>query len=230
MERLELEVNLREATGKSGARKLRAAGAIPAVVYGGGKESLALSVDERALGAVLRRGTNQIIDLKGGDGFNGRLVLLKDYQRDPLSRRVMHCDFYEVDTKQKIDVQVPIVVTGKSKGVEQQGGVLDVVQREVAVKCLPLAIPDSLTIDVSELDIGDALHISDLVLPEGVELMTDPGHTLVHVTAPRIEEEPEAEAEELAAEGVAVEGEAPAEGEGKPEEKAEAKSEGSAGD
>ena len=230
MERLELEVNLREARGKSGARKLRAAGAIPAVVYGGGKESLALSVDERALGAVLRRGTNQIIDLKGGDGFNGRLVLLKDYQRDPLSRRVMHCDFYEVDTKQKIDVQVPVVVTGKSKGVEQQGGVLDVVQREVAVKCLPLAIPDSLTIDVSELDIGDALHISDLVLPEGVELMTDPGHTLVHVTAPRIEEEPEAEAEELAAEGVAVEGEAPAEGEGKPEEKGEAKSEGSAGD
>jgi large subunit ribosomal protein L25 len=146
MERLELEVNLREATGKSGARKLRATGAVPAILYGGGKDSLALSVDERALGAVLRRGTNQIIDLKAGDGFDGRLVLLKDYQRDPLSRRVMHCDFYEVDTKQTIDVQVPVLVTGKSKGVEQQGGVLDVVQREVAVKCLPLSIPDSLSI------------------------------------------------------------------------------------
>jgi len=229
MERLELEVNLREANGKSGARKLRAAGAVPAVVYGGGKNSLALSVDERALGAVLRRGTNQIIDLVGGDGFSGRLVLLKDYQRDPLSRRVLHCDFYEVDTKQKIDVQVPVLVIGKSRGVEQQGGVLDVVQREVEVKCLPLSIPDSLTIDVSELEIGDARHISDLVLPEGVELMTDPGQTLVHVAAPRIEEEPAEEeeaAEGVAAEGEAAEGEAPADGEPKPE----AKSEGSAGD
>lgn len=220
MERLELEVNPRGVGGKSVVRKLRAQGAVPAIVYGAGKDSVPLAVDERALGAVLRRGTNQIIDLKGGDGFKA-LVLLKEYQRDPISRRVLHCDFYEVDTKQKVDVEIPVHVTGRPKGVEQQGGVLDVVLREVEVKCLPLSIPDSFEIDVSELEIGDALHVSDLVLPEGVDLITDPAQTLVHVAAPRVEEAPEEEAEAAAAEGEAraegAEGE-PAEGEAKSEE------------
>ena len=214
MERLQLEVNLRAERGKSAMRKLRAAGKVPAILYGGGqKEPQPLDVDERALSAVLRQGTNQIIDLRGGEGFDTRLVLLKDYQREPVSRRLLHCDFYAVDTEQKIDVQVPVQIVGKARGVEQEGGILDVVQREVHMKCLPLSIPESLTIDVSELDIGDALHVSDLAVPEGVDLVTDPAQTLVHVAAPRVEETPE-EDEEALVEGEVAEGEAPAGAEG----------------
>ena len=223
MDRLELEVNLREGRGKGAARKLRAAGAVPAIVYGARKEPISLSVDARALSAVLRRGTNQIIDLRPGEGFEGSLVLLKDTQRDPVTRRLLHCDFYAVDTEQTIDVAVPVHVEGRPTGVEL-GGILDVILREVEVKCLPLQIPDSLTID-SELMIGDALHVSDLTLPQGLELMTDPTQTLVHVAAPRVEEEPEEEEE------VAIEGEvAPAEGEAPTAEGEAPKREESAGD
>lgn len=207
MERLELEVSLRETTGKGAARKLRARGEVPAVVYGAGAKSVGLAVKEQGLAAVMRQGTNQILDLKGPKGFRNRLVLLKEAQRDPVSDRVLHCDFYAVDTAQKIDVVVPIQVEGKAPGVEV-GGILELVLREVAVRCLPLSIPGLLSIDVSNLEIGGARHVSDLELPEEVELTTDPSFTLVHVVAPRVEEEAAPEEEE---EAVAVEGEAPAE-------------------
>ena len=214
MERLELEVNVRETSGKGPARQLRARGAVPAVVYGGSVAAQSLEVQERQLAAVLRSGANRIIDLKGPDGFENRLVLLKEYQRDPVSQSLLHCDFYNVDTKQQIDVQVPIHIEGKAKGVEL-GGILEVVQREVLVKCLPLEIPDSLTLDVSDLDVGDALHVSDLVSPPGAEIANEPTQTVVHVVAPRVEEEPEVEGEEVEVEEGAVpaEGAAPAEGE-----------------
>jgi large subunit ribosomal protein L25 len=206
MARLELDVSVREGTGKGVARKLRAKGAIPAVVYGSGAETIALSVDESMLQAVVRQGSNQIIDLKGPSGFDGRLVLVKELQRHPVSRRLLHCDFYTVDTSQTIEVSIGVHVEGRPHGVEM-GGILEVVLREIEVRCLPLAIPERLDVDVSALDIGDALHVFDLALPEGVELISDPSQTLLHVVAPRVEEEP---AEE---EGEAVEGETPAEGE-----------------
>lgn len=231
MDRLELEVIVREAGKKSHARRLRAAGSVPAVVYGAGSETVSLSVEEPKLAAVLRQGTNQIIDLKGTRGFKNRLVLLKETQLDPVTDRILHCDFYTVDTKQRIDVQIPVHVEGRPHGVEM-GGILELVLREVDVKCLPLSIPDRVDIDVSNLDIGDALHVSDLVLPDDVELMTDTGLTLVHVVAPRVEEEPAEEEEEgeAAAEGEAAEGEA-AEGEAAkaPSEDAPKPEEGSGG-
>jgi large subunit ribosomal protein L25 len=223
MDRLELEVSVREAGNKGHARRLRASGAVPAVVYGSGSETVPLSVDEPKLAAVLRRGTNQIIDLKGPDGFKDRLVLLKETQLDPVTDRILHCDFFTVDTKQTIDVAVPVHVEGRAHGVEM-GGILELVLREIEVKCLPLAIPERLDIDVSNLDVGDALHVSDLVFPDDVEVITDLGLTLVHVVAPRVEEEPTEEDEEgeVLAEGEAVaEGEAeaaPSEAAPKPEE------------
>ena len=214
MERLELEVNVRVVTGKGAARKLRARGSVPAVVYGGGTKTQSLEVKERLLAAVLRSGANQVIDLKGPQGFKNRLVLLKDYQRDPVSQALLHCDFYSVDTTQLIDVQVPVLIEGKAKGVEL-GGILEVVQREIHVRCLPLEIPESLSLDVSDLDVGDALHVSDLVAPEGSEIVTDAAQTVVHVVAPRVEEEPEAEDEVVEGEEGAApaDGDAPAEGE-----------------
>ena len=213
MDRQTLEVKPRTTSGKGEARRLRARGGVPAVLYGKGAETEALEVEERHLAAVLRQGANQIIDLHGKDGFKDRLVLLKDYQRHPVSRQILHADFYTVDTQQHLEVDVPVHVEGKAHGVEM-GGVLDLVLRELNVRCLPLSIPDSITIDVSALDIGDALHVRDAVLPEGVELLTDPALTLVHVVAPRVEEEPAEEEAAAAAEGEeapapSAEGEAP---------------------
>ena len=211
MDTLQLQVDMRDGRGKGPARRLRAEGFVPAVLYGGGAESLALKVAESELAAIMRQGSNQIIDLKGPDGFKDRLVLLKEYQRHPITRALLHADFYTVDTTQQLDVSIPVHVIGKSVGVEM-GGVMDLILRELQVRCLPLSIPESFEIDVSALDIGDALHVSDVALPDDVELVTDPGLTLVHVVAPRVEaeaEEEEGEGEEGAAEG---DGAAPAEG------------------
>ncbi len=197
---------------------------MPAILYGAGSDSVSLEVNARKLAAVLRQGTNQIIDLKGPRGFNNRLVLLKETQVHPVSQRILHCDFYTVDTSKRIEVQVPIHVEGKAKGVEL-GGILELVLREVEVTCLPLSIPESLRIDVSELEVGDARHVSDLAPPADVEIVTDLAQTLIHVVAPRVEAE---EAEEEAAE---VEGEAPTEGEAPKAEAAEAsKAEEGSGD
>lgn len=206
MERLQLEVKLRAPGGKGAARKLRAQGRVPAVVYGGGIETQALEVEAAKLAAILRQGSNQIVDLRGSDGFADLLVLLKQVEIDPVSRKPLHCDFYVVDTEQRIEVDVPVLMAGKARGVEV-GGILELVLREVEVRCLPLAIPESLSIDVSGLEIGQALHVSDLEAPEGVEILADPTLTLVHVIAPRIEEEPEAPEAEVEAEAEAAEGE-----------------------
>ena len=212
MDKLELQVNMREAGGKGAARRVRAQGGVPAVVYGTGSESVSLQVDARSLNAVLRQGTNQIIDLKGPDGFKDRLVLLKELQQHPVTRQLIHADFYAVDATKKIEVAVPIELEGKCVGVEM-GGVMDLVIRELPVRCLPLNIPSSFTVDVTELNIGDSLHISDVELPADVELVADPSLTLVQVAAPRVEEEP---TEEEGAEGEGAEGDATptAEGEG----------------
>lgn len=207
MQRVELEVTGREATGKGAMRRMRAAGSVPAVVYGSGSEQMILSVDARALKHAIRAGSNQLIDLKGAG--KARLVLLKDLQRDPVSQDLVHADFFQVDTKKKIHVSVLVHLEGKPHGVEM-GGVLEPLAREVEVECLPLEIPETFTLDVSALDIGDSLHASDLQLPVGATLLVDDDLSIVHVIAPRVvEEETEAEDEELA-EGA----EAPAAAEG----------------
>jgi large subunit ribosomal protein L25 len=194
MQRVELEVTSREATGKGAMRRLRAEGGVPAVVYGSGSVGMNLRVDAHSLGQVISHGTNQLIDLKGAG--KARLVLLKELQRDPVSQSLVHADFFQVDTDKKIHVLVPIRYEGRPYGVEM-GGVLEPLFREVEVECLPLEIPDGFTLDVSPLDIGDSLHVSDLELPEGVELLVDRELAVIHVIAPRvIEEEAEAEGEE----------------------------------
>jgi len=205
MERLALEVEARDSRGKGAARKLRAKGLIPAVLYGAGSEAVALQISGHVLEKATHIGANQLFDLSGTPAAKGKLVLLKELQRDPLSRRVVHCDFYAVDTTKKLIVQIPLHLTGKAVGVDL-GGVLEPLIRDIQVSCLPLNIPSSLDIDVSALNIGDALHASDLALPEGVELLTEPGVTLVHVIAPRVEEEKPADeaAAAAGAEGAAA--------------------------
>jgi large subunit ribosomal protein L25 len=198
MQRVQLEVSAREATGKGVARKLRASGRIPAIVYGTGVDPVALSVDRLALDKIVQRSVNALVDLKGPRAVDGRLALLKELQRDPLRRRLLHCDLYLVDPNKPITVSVPVHFEGKPRGVEQ-GGVLEPLLRELEVSCLPMAIPEVISVDVSQLDIGHSLHVGELALPEGVRATAEPERAVVHVITPRLVEEAEAAPAEAAA-------------------------------
>ena len=222
-----LGVELRKEHGKGVARKLRAAGRIPAVCYRRNAEPVPVSLDPKELDLLLRKassGINTLIDLTvtGGGDFDGRQVLVKELQRDPISGAYLHADLYAVDLQQKIHVSVPINLAGTAIGVSLGGGVLDYATRELDVECLPNAIPEEFTIDVSEIEIGQSLHVRDIAIPEGVEVLNDPDVTVMSVVAPVAIEE-EAPAEEEEGEEGAVDAEATAEG-AAPEESAEKKS------
>ena len=212
MERLELEVNLREGRGKGVARKLRARGRIPGVVYGSDLETTAVEIEQAGLDQLLSLNVNALIDLQGPKPLKGKRVLVKHVQRDPVSRRVLHCDFFAVDLKKKIHVAVPVRLEGRAQGVEM-GGVLEPLLREIEVACLPLSIPEAIQVNVEELGIGESIHVSQLQFPEGVEPLVDPEIAVVNVGAPRVEEEEVPAAEEA----VPEEGAEPAEGEEKTE-------------
>ena len=230
MAEVALDVEVRSSIGKGAARKLRAAGRIPGVCYGSGRAPVSVSLDPRSLERLIATsatGINTLIDLRvsGGGDFDGRVVLVKELQRDPVSARALHADFYAVDLEQAIEVSVPIHVTGTAPGVTN-GGILDHALRELRLECLPRAIPDQILVDVSGLDIGMSLHVRDLVLPEGVTLMSDPDLSVISVVTPAALEEETAAAAPAEGEAVPAEGEAAAataegaeakEGEAKPE-------------
>ena len=207
-----LPVEIREDTGKGVARKLRAAGRIPAVLYGHGKESIALSIDPKPLERLLATaGANALIDLEGAGPVAGRTVLVKDLQREPVRGAAMHADLYEIDRTEKIHVSIPVHITGTPAGVKLGGGLLDSVLRELEVECLPGKIPESVDVDVSALEIGESIHVSDVSLGQDVEMITHGELPIVSVIAPAAaEEEPVAEEGEEAVEG--AEAAAPAEG------------------
>jgi len=210
----ELAAEPRSATGKGAARKLRATGRIPAVIYGRAMQTRQVSVDPQDLDKLLHStgaGLNTLIDLQleGAE----QQVLLKALQRDPVHGAFLHADFYQVDLSQAVVVSVPLRVVGRAPGVELGDGILDLPLREIEIACLPTAIPDHIEADVSELQIGQSLHVSELHLPEGAELRTDSALAVALVAAPKVEEE-EAEAEGEAPEGEETPAE-PAEAEGK---------------
>ena len=220
-----LEVELREGTGKGVARKLRAAGRIPGVLYGRGEPPQSVVLDPRALERVITTsdaGMNTLIDLNiaGSRDRAERVVLVKELQRDPVRGAPLHVDFYQVDLTATIEVKVPIVLRGRPRGVELSGGILDQALRELDVECLPRAIPESITLDVSELEIGSSIHVRDLALPEGVVLRSDPDLSVASVITPKVEEEVapvaapvEGEAAAVPAEGAAAPADSEKEGE-----------------
>lgn len=196
-----LEAVKRETRGKNEARRLRVAGRIPAVVYGGtNQEPLAVSVDPKILSRILHSdsGLNTLIDLQI-DGAAGARVLVKDFLLDPIHHRLLHADFYRLSLDKKITVTVPIELKGEAKGVKLQGGVLDFPNRDVEIEVLPTEIPEHIEIDVTELTIGQGVRLKDLAEGAKWTPVSDPDTLLVHVVPPR--------AEEAAAEG----GAAPAE-------------------
>jgi large subunit ribosomal protein L25 len=212
LELIELKTNSRTAVGNGPARRLRQKGQIPAVLYGPGTDSVLLSVNISDIDRILKKGRigqvllNLVIP-NNGETTN-KTVMVKELQLHPVSRNYLHMDFYEVAMDRKIMVNVPVVTTGKAKGVEI-GGILQIIRRELEVQCLPLNVPDSIEIDITDLDIGDSIHVGDISRQNDVEFLDDENFTVVTIVSPKVEEEAEAEeeAEEEAEAAIAEEGE-----------------------
>jgi large subunit ribosomal protein L25 len=196
-----LNVEPRVRIGKGGSRKVRQDGLVPAVVYGKGMESLNLRLDPKALkkAVATEAGWNTLITLKGDGPFDGKVVILKDLQIDAIRREPMHVDFLAIDLKKTLAVMVPVQPVGKSKG-EIEGGTLQLVRHELEVYCLPTNIPTSIEIDVTELNVGDSVHIDEVSLPEGIESQHDVNFTVLTVVGRMAEEVEEVEEDELLAE------------------------------
>ncbi len=192
----------RDGLGKNEARRLRRSGRVPAVLYGGDSTGgVPLAVDPDEVHRILHSesGVNTLIALSV-DGGDSSQVMVREFQLDPISSTLLHVDFYRPALDKVITVTVPVLLAGEPAGVKQQGGLLDFVQRDVQVECLPTEIPEHIQIDVSELLIGQGVRLRDLL--EGVSWtpVSEPETLLVHVIAPKVEEAPEAE--EAAAEAV----------------------------
>ncbi|HEV2845614.1 MAG TPA: 50S ribosomal protein L25, partial [Thermoanaerobaculia bacterium] len=201
-ETMNIEVSPRQQTGKNANRRSRANGKIPAVVYGGGKESVAIEVDRKTLIDMMRNhaGENPIFLLKLGD--KERHAMIRNMQTDPVSRHIIHIDFQRVLMDQKVRVAVPIELVGTAYGVKVEAGMLDFVTREVNIECLPGDIPKHFELDVTGLHVGQHAEAKDLQLPAGVTLLDEPEKVLVSLVHGKLEaaaaEEGRAEPEVIA--------------------------------
>jgi large subunit ribosomal protein L25 len=200
LELLELTANIRKLTGKGISRTLRRQGLIPGVLYGPKSQPISLAVAVMDIEKIFKHsGSNQAplnLILKNGESIQ-KTAIIKDLQLHPVSRRFMHIDLYEVAMDKKIQVRVPLVVTGTAKGAEA-GGTLQLIRREVDVLCFPLDIPEFITVDVSGMEIGDSIHVEDLSVSGNLEVLADTNFTVVTVSGGMAEEHaetPEAEEE-----------------------------------
>ncbi|HYI12190.1 MAG TPA: 50S ribosomal protein L25 [Thermoanaerobaculia bacterium] len=189
MAEVTLEVSRRENTGKELAKKLRRDGKVPAVVYGGHREPVAITVDRKAVSELVQKsehGIRSVFLLKMAGSDQQRHAMIKELTIDPISRKMMHIDFVRVVMDEKIKVTIPVHHTGVAFGVKE-GGLLDFQVRELHVECLPNAIPDSIDVDVTPLGHHDYYRIKDLKLPEGVKVLDDPERVVIGVTHARAE-------------------------------------------
>jgi large subunit ribosomal protein L25 len=188
-----LQAEKRAGRGKNEARRLRASGRIPAVVYGleSGKAT-EIAVDPRTLLRILHSesGVNTLIGLQGLDGGKDHRVLVKEYQLDPIDHKLLHADFYAVAMDKALTVTVPIVIKGEPKGVKQQGGVVDFVNREIEVECLPGDIPERIDVDISELMLHQGVRVRDLAKNDKWKPVSDAEMMIVHVVTVKVEEAP----------------------------------------
>ena len=207
MEKIQLTANVRTTTGNGPARVLRRDGKIPAILYGPDTKPILLTINTHDFELLLKDyNVNQmVLDLvvKNGKTLN-KSVMVKELQTHPVSHNLLHIDFYEISMTRKIKVNVPVVTTGKSAG-EEVGGVVQIIRRDLEVLCLPGEIPESITVDITELEIGDSLHVEDIRLEGDIEIPAEVNFTVLTVTSPKVEVEEEEEIEEE--EGEEVEGE-----------------------
>jgi len=202
---IEIEVERREVIGKKARRATAEIGMIPGIVYGGEREPVPIAVDPKRIIQILRseKGANSILlfSLKGTS--SQRHVMIKDFQIDPVSNQLIHADFKRILMDRKVRVKVPIVYDGVAFGVKNEGGLVDVIMREVEVECLPSDIPDRIHVDLTPLKVGDSVKIQDLTAGKNVEILAEDLHLpVVQVEAPRVEVE---KAEEQVAEEAAQE-------------------------
>lgn len=227
----------RTETGKNVNRRLRVEGLIPGVLYGSSKKPVAVSVSPKEIGSILKSktGENTLFDLEL-DGSR-RTVILKEFQLEPIKGSLLHADFYEVALDKLLQVNVHVELVGVPVGVKVQGGIVDWVTRELEIESLPRDIPEKITVDISNLEIGKHVRVADITVPDKVKILTEPDIVIAHVVAPRAEEVAAVVEAAPAAEGAVAEpevikkGKAVAEGETaeepkaaeKPEKKAEKK-------
>ncbi len=206
MKQVEIEASRRNETGKGVARKLRRSGQIPGVIYGSKTEPIPLAVNMHEFNRLLflAKGEQMLITMNIKDNGNSiqKLAMIKDLQLHPVNDQVRHIDFYEIFMDEPVTVEVPIAAKGKAKGVDE-GGTMEFLQRTIEVSCLPMAIPKAIEVDVSDLGIGDALHVADLTPPEGVTIVEDPETTIITVVGAAPTEAEELEAAEEEAEAAA---------------------------
>ena len=228
MREIPISIERRPEVGKGFARRTRMAGRIPGVVYGPEIDPIPVAVEERAFRAAMKTATSGSILNLNLDGKETKAVL-RYMQRDPVTNRVMHVDFHAISMNRPINVSIPINFTGTPVGVKVDGGIMQTTMRELEISCLPTDIPDQLEVDVSELGIGDSIHVQDVEL-EKVNILTELQRTIVVISAPTVikaeataEEEEAVEGEEAeaaeGAEAAPAEGEAEKKEEAKPEER-----------
>jgi len=212
MAQVELNIEIREKSGKGVARKLRAAGKLPAVVYGKGLEPAPIVVDPSELEAAVsgESGLNTLITLTGAKELAGKVVVLKNADVHPIRRDMISADLHVINLTEKSSFMVPVNTIGTAAG-QKEGGSLQLVRNELEVLCLPTQVPQSIDIDVTELQIGDTIHIEDIAVPEGVEFVYDVNFTVVTLSVIKVEVEKTEEDDALEVEEAPAEDEEAAE-------------------
>jgi large subunit ribosomal protein L25 len=205
---IELQVTTRKTTGNGPARVLRSQGRVPAILYGPAAQPHMLSVSTRDMEDIIKEGKvgRSIFNLVIDDGKEPKAAMIKEVQAHPVDRNLLHIDFYEVDMARKVRVHVPVITTGKAIGVEM-GGMLQIIRRELEVLCLPNAIPQAITVDVANLDVGQSVHVEDLKISTDIEIPHEVNFTILTILSQKKDEEVAAEGAEeavVAEEGAAA--------------------------
>jgi len=190
MSEMTIQVEKRERTGKGGSRESRRKGMIPGVVYGGGKDSVPIQLDRKTFVELMKKSDseNPIFLLKLSDSGQERHAILRDLQKDPVSRMVIHLDFQRIEMNQKVHVTVPVELMGTAVGVKTEGGLVEFTTRELKVECLPGDIPKHIEVDITNLHVGQHIEASAVQLPQGVTLFDDPEKVIVTLGHIRTEE------------------------------------------
>ncbi len=194
MAEVTVDAEIRQEFGKNANRRTRASGRIPAIVYGSGLDSIAVSVDPKDLERILRTGAGHNTIFKLTFEGNAKNVLIRDFQVDPVTEEFLHADFHTVIMDQLMTFQVPVEAVGIAEGVKLYGGVLDTVLREIELECLPTDLPDHIRVDVNHLGVGDSLRVGDVEFDESkIQVLSDSGQVVFNVIPPAVEEEAEEE-------------------------------------
>ena len=191
---LKLSAQTRSSVGRSAVNNIKAQGLVPACIYGGSDKPVNLTLNKREISNLLSHATSEhvLVDLEIADGgkTSSRLALIQEVQHHPLKRDVLHVDFHAVRADEKLHAEIPVEPFGEPAGVKNFGGILEIALHSLEVECLPKDLPDLIRIDVSGLNVGEAIHVKEIALPDGVTVRADGELTVVRVAAPKVEIEP----------------------------------------